>query len=127
MTVEGLAFVNKMLVDGGVPYEFGEFTQTPIPSTYFTGEYSDVTMLNEDGKDESTFMVTGTTSEDWLDLMEFDEKIKRLFPQVGGMVAMLDNGSSIAIFYENSHNIPTETIDLKRIQINLRIKEWKVY
>ena len=39
---------------------------------------------------------------------------------------MADDGSAVAIFYENALVIPKEDADLKSIQINLSVQEWSV-
>lgn len=124
MTTEALAFIDDELNKIGINYEFAMW-KTSIPKTFWIGEFIGIGTVNEDGMDESSFILTGTTSGDWLDLIDDDEKIQNLFPAIGGKIAPLDNGSTIAIFYENSFDIPTETMDLKRIQINLRVKEWR--
>lgn len=124
MTIEALAFIENELNSNGIKYEFAEWS-TEVPNTYWVGEFIGNGTINEDGMDESTFILTGTTFGNWLELMEDDEKIKGIFPEIGGKIAMLDNGSSVAIFYDNSFDVPTETMNLKRIQINLKVKEWR--
>lgn len=39
---------------------------------------------------------------------------------------MVEDGSAVAIFYAGSIIVPTGDGELKSIQINLHIKEWKV-
>lgn len=94
--------------------------------TIFVGEFTDVDSINEDGLQETVFLLTGTSYDSWLELIESKELIEDLFPSVGGKIAMLTNGSALAIFFDAANNIPTDTMELKRIQINLTIKEWKV-
>jgi hypothetical protein len=60
------------------------------------------------------------------DLEEAKNKIKKHFPSIGGRLAITDE-SRVAIFYANTlGNLPTGDAELKRIQINLKIKEWSV-
>lgn len=125
MTIEALKFIDDELNGAGVDYELDEMTKYPTPSTYFVGEFSDSPQLNEDGMQESTLILTGTSSS-LLSLMEAKETIEELFPAVGGRIERLSNGSSVAIFFEKSLNIPTDAMDITRIQIELLIKEWKV-
>ena len=54
------------------------------------------------------------------------ETIKQLFPNVGGKTAILPNGNGIAVFYDYSLNVPIDDPELKRIQINVLVKEWSV-
>lgn len=126
MTKECLGYINQILDNSSVPYEFAEWTADEVPSVYFVGEYSEEEPQNEDGLHESTFIITGTTSESWLLLENYKKTIADLFPSVGGRRAMLSNGSAVAIFYDSAFPVPTDVMDLKRIQINLTIKEWMV-
>lgn len=126
MTIEALAFINDTLNDAGIEYEFGQWSSNSIPSLYFVGEFTDIESLNEDGLQETSFLITGTTHGSWLELIEAKEKIEELFPSGSGKIVMLDNGSSLAIYFGTAIVVPTDTMELKRIQINLTIKEWKV-
>lgn len=126
MTIEALKFIGDTLERAGIPYELGQWSSSPIPSPYVIGEFTDIESLNEDGMQQTSFLLTATSKNSWLELMEVKDKIEELFPSVGGKVAMLDNGSSVAIFFDSSLNIPTDTMELKRMQINLTIKEWSV-
>lgn len=107
----------------GVPYEFMEWTDA-VQYPYFVGEYQEVTPTAEDGGKESTFLLTGTTKGSWLELEQIRASIESHFNPIYGLRVQLDDGC-VAIFYENSFPVPTGEADLKRIQINLRIKKWK--
>lgn len=126
MTIEALEFIDKTLNDAGIPYEFGEWSSDEIPSPYFVGEFQNIEPLNEDGMQQTNFILTGHSKNSWLELIEKKELIEDLFPSVSGKIAQLDNGSTVAIFFDLAINIPTESMEFKRIQINLTIKEWKV-
>ncbi len=123
MTSEVLGFVASKLDEIGIDYEFGEWTSFPVPEPYFVGEYSESESFTEDGEQDVNFMLTGT-SRTWLSLEEAKEKIEKLFSN--GITAILENHSGVAVFYSNASPIPTGDAELKRIQINLLIKEWKV-
>lgn len=127
MTKAVLKFINDSMESAGIPYEFMEFTSA-IDSLerYWVGEYSEVTPSNEDGFQEIQFILTGTGRNSWIDLENDKEKIESLFPMIGGRTAILDNGSGVAVFYGNAFTVPTDDAFLKRLQINLIIKEWKV-
>ena len=106
-----------------MPYEFMRWTQ-PLEYPYIVGEYSDVPTSNEDGSEESSFILTVTTRGKWIELEQIKEKIKRHFPPVFGLRGKTDSGS-IAVFFSDAFPVPTGEADLKRLQINLSIKEWK--
>lgn len=122
--------VLKLIADGmkaiGLRYAFGGYTKKPVAYPYFVGEYQETEILTEDGLQESTFMLTGFSRGKWLELEEAKEKIAAYFGQISGRTVITDNGSGVAIFYANSLIVPTGDAELKRIQINLSIKEWKV-
>lgn len=109
-----------------IPYQLIEWNAADgrLTYPYFVGEFSETPTMNEDGSEESTLLLTGTTRGSWLELEEIKAKIKAHFPAVGGLRSSTDSGS-IAVFYSGSLTIPTGEADLKRIQINLDIKEWK--
>lgn len=124
MTTRTLKLIADAMNSLEIPYEFIEFTSDP-KSYYFVGEYTESESLTEDGLQESTFILTGTTTDGtWLDLENAKSKIKEFFNSISGYVAT-DQIGGVAIFYSNSFPIPTES-DFKRIQINLKIKEWSV-
>lgn len=118
-----LGIIAKELHNIGVPYEFMDWTASVV-DTYFIGEYSETSTSAEDGYKESTMMVTGTTIGSWMDLEQYREKIERHFPSVYGLRMATDTGT-VVIFYENSFPVDTGEANLKRIQINLKVMEWR--
>lgn len=107
----------------GVPYEFMRWT-SPVEDRYWIGEYTETPTDTEDGHEEGTLILTGTTRNLWSVLMEDRAKIKDHFPKEGGLRVPTDNGV-VVFFYDNSFPVDTGEADLKRIQINLHIKMWK--
>lgn len=127
MQKETLKFISDALASVGIPYEFDEFNSSiESLNRYWVGEYSEIAPTSEDGQEETTFLLTGIAKEDILILENDKKNIKNLFPSIGGNSAILENGSGIAIFYDNSLQVPTGDAILKRMQINLTIKEWMV-
>lgn len=124
MTLNGLNFISQKLEEIGIPYCFEEWTKK-ITYPYFVGEYTESEPLNEDGESESTFILTGTTNGSWLALEQVKDKVRRLFTDIG-LTAILPDNIAIAVMYAGAMPVPTGTDDLKRIQINLKIKEWRV-
>ena len=118
-----LGIIASELNDIDIPYEFMRWS-TSVQYPYFIGEYSQVTTLNEDGYEEYSFMLTGTTTGSWLELEDCRNKIKNHFPSVYGLRKSIDDGVMV-IFYENAFPVPTGDANLKRIQINLNVKIWK--
>lgn len=106
-----------------VPYEFMRWTSN-VQYPYWIGEYSDTPTDSEDGYEEGTLMLTGTTTGSWLELIEQKDKIKNHFPTVYGLRLSTDIGA-VVFYYENSFPVDTGTADLKRIQVNLKVKQWK--
>lgn len=127
MTTAVMKFISEAMESEGIPYEFMEFTSAVNSvSSYWVGEYSEVEPITEDGLQEPQFILNGFGRGSWLKLEQQKEKIEKLFPAIGGRTAILDNGSGVAVFYGNAFPVPTGDGFLKRLQINLVVKEWKV-
>lgn len=127
MTTAVLKFISDAMASAGIPYEFMEYTSVVNSvSSYWVGEYSEVEPITEDGLQEPQFILNGFGRGSWLKLEQQKEKIEKLFPAIGGRTAILDNGSGVAVFYGNAFPVPTGDGFLKRLQINLVVKEWKV-
>lgn len=122
MSIEALKFINNKLIENGINYEFMQWTNDVV-YPYFVGEYQEAESLNEDGLQETTFILNGFSKGSWFDLEQAKETIEKTFSNA---TAILPNGNGIAVFYSNSLVIPTGDAELKRIQINLAINEWKV-
>ena len=121
-----LEIVNTELNSIDIPYAFMRWNFN-CPDVYFVGECSEVPAVTEDGAKEYTMILTGTIvtiDGTWGELDQFREKIENHFPSVYGLRKSKGN-VAVVIMYENSFPVPTGEANLKRIQINLRIKEWK--
>jgi hypothetical protein len=121
-----LKVVSDGMTELGLEYEFGEYTKEPIVYPYFVGEYTETEPMTEDGLQETTFMLSGFSRGTWLTLENAKAKIENYFNKVYGRTVMVDDGSAVAVFYGNSLIVPTGDEELKKIQINLQCKEWKV-
>nr|DAO70749.1 MAG TPA: hypothetical protein [Caudoviricetes sp.] len=123
MSISALKFISEKLERLKIPYAFEEWTANEVPDPYFVGEYNEVesTEREENGYQETTFILTGTGRK-WLGLEQAKEIIENNITET----AILPNGNGIAVFYSNSFPVPTGDAELKRIQINLTIKEWRV-
>ena len=125
MSIEALNIISDAVKSLGINYAFMEWKGDPV-YPYFVGEYTENPPTNEDGMQETTFLITGFSRESWEALENTKEKIKAYFNKVGGKTVMADSGSAVAVFYLNSLVVPTGDSELKKIQINLSIKEWSV-
>ena len=121
-----LKVVSDGMTELGLEYEFGEYTKEPIVYPYFVGEYTETEPTTEDGLQETTVLLTGFSRGTWLTLENAKAKIENYFNKVYGKTVMVDDGSAVAVFYGNALIVPTGDEELKKIQINLQCKEWKV-
>ena len=121
--MSALGIIATELNSIGVPYEFMRWTSA-VEDTYFIGEYSETPTMTEDGYREITLMVTGTTIGSWMDLERYRAKIEHHFPSIYGRRLATDTGA-VLVFYGNSFPVDAGDANLKRIQINLEVKEWR--
>lgn len=123
MSISALNIISDSMKELNIPYAFAEW-KGKVSDRYFIGEYQEVESLTkeEDGYQETSFILTGTTRGSWLSLEKDKESIEKYFSKS----LITNDGSCVAIFYANSFVVPTGDAELKRIQINLTIKEWKV-
>ena len=121
--MDNLAFINEQMGIIAVPYEFGEWS-SDIIYPYFVGEITELPTMTEDGFEESDFILTGFHRGAMIDLLTVKETIKKHFDPICGLRGETDSGA-IAVFFDGFFPVPTGEADLKKIQINLKIKEWK--
>lgn len=121
--MDKLKFINEQMDVLSLPYEFGEWT-SEVKYPYFVGEITEEPTMTEDGLEESTFILTGFNRGAKIDLEKAKETIKKHFHSIYGLRGSTDGGT-IAVFFDGSFYIPTGESGLERMQINLKIKEWK--
>ena len=123
MSEAALQYIKNLLHSIGIPYEFMEWTEE-VPEYYFIGEYIEdpPTTMEENGHQETTFILRGFTRKEWALLEQAKAKIKANVAKT----AILDDGSGIAVFYHTATPVRTGDMALKSIKINLNIQEWKV-
>lgn len=129
MSIAGLKIISDAMESLGLAYSFMRFDVADgedDPDAYFVGEYQEIEPIDESGLHETSFLLTGFTQKSWMLLENAKEAISAYFNKVGGHTVIADNGSAVAVFYANSLVVPTEDAELKRIQINLDVKEWSV-
>ena len=124
MTIEALSYINDCMESLSIPYEFIQWTKD-LSFPYFIGEYTEVESPDENGMEQGTLILTGTTNKNYITLESIKEKLKEYFPS-DGRTAILESGSGIAVSFSTAFPVPTGEQGLNRIQINLNIKEWRV-
>lgn len=122
--MDKLKFINEQMDVLAVPYEFGDEWTSEVKYPYFVGEFTEEPPTTEDGAEQSTLLLTGFNRGGYIELETIKAIIKKHFNPVYGCRAKTDSGS-IAVFFDGSFYVPTGEADLKKIQINLLIKEWK--
>jgi hypothetical protein len=125
MSKQVLKIISDDMASLGLEYDFGTYKKSPVVYPYLVGEYQETEPMTEDGLLESTFLLTGFNRGAWLALEEVIEKIEKHYGY-GGKTVITDSGSGVAVFYAGTLIVPTGDAELTKIQINLRIKEWKV-
>jgi hypothetical protein len=122
--MDKLKFIKEQMDLLAVPYEFGQWTSA-VKYPYFVGEITEEPVTTESGLQESTMLLSGFTRGKYLDMEKMKDAIKAHFHPIHGLVGQTESGA-IVVFFDGAFYIPTGEADLKRIQINLKIKEWKV-
>lgn len=121
--MDKLKFINDQLETIGIPYEFGQWS-SGIKYPYYVGEITEEPVTTEDGLEESTFILTGFNRGNMIALERDKSMIKKHFDPIYGLRGETDSGA-IAAFFDGSFYVPSGEAELKTIQINLKIKEWK--
>ena len=122
--MEALQFINEHMTALTGAYEFGQWSSA-IVYPYFVGEKpSPEEYIAEDGSVETVLLVTGFHRGPMTDLLTVADRIKNHFDPINGLRSRTGSGA-IAVFFDGSFPIPSGEADLNKIQINLRIKEWK--
>lgn len=124
MTTESLKLISDGMAAIGLNYAFMMWKGEPV-YPYFKGEYQESPPMTEDGLQEADFILTGWHRGSWLELETAKEKIENYFSRFG-RIAITSSGNAVVISYENSLVIPTGDAELKKIEIHLSVKEWKV-
>ena len=124
MSIEALDYIAKLLKGMDIPYALIRWEDKTHPDYHFIGDYIEHESMTreEDGHQETTFILRGYTRGSWMLLEEAKAKIKKNITKT----AILPNGNGIAIFYDATMQVPTGDMALKSIKINLTVQEWSV-
>lgn len=121
--MEKLQFISEQMTALEVPYSYGKWNDK-VTYPYFVGEITEEEPTTEDGKEQATLLITGFHRGKYIDFETIKAKIKKHFDPIHGLRASIDGGS-IVVFYCGAIPVPTNEADLKKIQINLKIKFWR--
>lgn len=121
--MDKLKFIGDQMERLSVPYELGGWT-SDVVYPYTVGEYIEDPIETEDGAEETTFILSCFHRGKQIDLENIKTKIKKHFHPIYGLRGDTDSGS-IAVFFDGAQLIPTGEKNFKRMEINLKIKEWK--
>lgn len=119
-----LKFINEQMRAIEAPYFYG-LAPAGTPHPYFVGELTEDEPMTEDGLCESTLIIDGFHRGDYIELERVKEKIRNHFDPICGVSGETKNGYAVA-FFAGAFPVPQNDGDLKRIQITIKIKEWKV-
>ena len=115
--IDVLTIINSEMEKLNIPYTFDNW-DTDIELPQFIGEISEITNINEDGKSEYSFILTGYATN-YSYLFGVAEQLKTKYKN-----STIVDG--VVIKYDNTTTIDNGTEDLKQIQMNFNIKEWSV-
>lgn len=115
--IDVLTTVKNEMEKQNIPYTFDTW-DNDVELPQFIGEISETPTVDEDGKSEYTFILTGyATSYSYLFGVAEQLKVKYKTS------AIVDG---IVIKYDNATTVDNGADDLKQIQINFNIKKWGV-
>ena len=114
---EVLTILKNEMEKLNIPYTFDTW-DNDIELPQFIGEISETPTVDEDGKSEYSFILTGY-ARTYSELFGISEQLKSRYK-----TSLIVDG--IVIKYDNTTTIDNGTDDLKQIQINLNIKKWSV-
>lgn len=125
MTGKALNVIEEEMKSLGLNYAFVEWDDE-LKYPYWVGEFQDIPISDESGQHDSVFILKGYTRGLWNDLISETEKIQENFDMVSGKTVIAEDGSAVAVFYSSSSVVDTVDAELKKMQINLDVKEWSV-
>ena len=121
-----LSTIKKALkTELGLNYEYGRWDSKPA-YPYWVGDLQESPATSEDGQQESTLILQGHSRSGMLPLEDEKEAIEQLFHPINGYIVTADNGNVVAIFYSHSQLVKSVDAELKRMDVYITIKEWKV-
>jgi hypothetical protein len=117
-----IEYMAAQLENLNVPYEFGAWTDTPIPAVYFTGEFEETEADPETQQMIGRFTLAGHSYDGRLLLDAYCSSLQAHF---GGGVRVADEDGGKAVWYAGSQYVPTQLEGLDRIEIYFTTMEWR--
>lgn len=118
--ITALSYINEVLQELGMPYEFGSWSQS-LRYPYFVGGYIETEQRLEDNYSSGIFEINGWTTGSRMELMEWADKIRNNFLDVQA----IKDGTLIHVTSAGAQDIPTGKDGLYRITITLNVETWK--
>ena len=115
--IDVLTILNNEMEKLDIPYTFNEWDKD-VELPQFIGEISESPTLDEDGKNEYSFILTGYATN-YSYLFGVVKQLKTKYKP-----SLIVDG--IVIQYNNTITVDNGTDDLRQIQINMTIKKWSV-
>ena len=109
--------MNDLMNEMNLPYTFDKW-DADLVLPHFIGEISENPTVDEDGKNEYSFILTGFAIN-YSYLFEVADNFKKRFKTS----AIIDG---VAIKYDSTITVSNDADELKQVQINFTIKEWSV-
>lgn len=125
MTSKALSVIEETMKSLGLNYALGQWDDEP-EYPYWAGEFQDIPSKDESGQHDSTLILSGYTRGLLSDLISERDAIQECFDMVTGKTVIAEDGSAVAVFYSSSSVVQTVDAELKKMQINLDVKEWSV-
>lgn len=119
-----LKAVSDSLEGIGITYAYGWYKDHP-GYPYWVGDYTETEGSTEDGLRTASMTLTGT-AEKLIDLETDRAAIERLYNPIEGITMPFDKGM-VKIWYASSLSVPVDVEGICKLQINLTIKEWRVF
>lgn len=124
MTLEAIKFINEKLSEV-IPYEFNLWTDE-ITYPYWVGEVGETQINRELGEETTSVFVTGTTKGSFSDLEKQKSLIEKVIPRIDGAFKKVSDSHIIRVYFNGCSPTPTDNNNIKRLQITLEVKEWRL-
>lgn len=115
--IDILTILNNEMEKQNIPYTFDTW-DNDIELPQWIGEISETPTVDEDGKSEYSFILTGYATN-YTYLFGVAKQLKTKYKP-----SLIVDG--IVIQYNNTITVDNGTDDLKQLQITLKIKKWGV-
>ena len=119
--IEILKAIKNELKTLKIPYSFDNWGKE-VELPYFVGELNEIQTLDEDGKREFLFTLTGEDVDTYTKLYKYTEILRKTYKQ--SKKVSLSNGAMV-ISYNRTINVPVDSERVKRTQTEFTIYMWE--